>query len=366
MKKIFSLIAALSMTVGLAACSPTASSSSVVSSSSVPQYKDPESLIVQFVPSVSIDTATLTRLKGLEDILTEELKNQGFSSKVKISIGTTNASVVEAMDSGQVHVGFLTGQQYAFTTLTYPGKVEVLLTSVRNAYTIQVDANNNEITNKEALITATRAADYAPINHPTVKVTSYPAMLLVRTEDFNSGRIKTIKDLAGKTVATQNNTSGSGYLYPLFSMNAAGLKFVETGTPNAAIGEVLRKQVSGHQASVIALLNNEVDAVWTFLDARFRPNATIDAWANANPTKNIFQETTVIDLSTPILNDTISAVTSLSPGLKDAIRQAFINAIKTEKGADALKIYNHTGYKITKDSDYDGERAFYKFVQSLG
>jgi phosphonate transport system substrate-binding protein len=355
MKKIFSLIAALFLTVTVAACAPA---EEVV-------VKDPEVLIVQFVPSVSIDSATLTRLKGLEDMLTKELTNQGFESKIRISVGTSNASVVEAMDSGQVHVGFLTGQQYAFTTLTYPGKVEVLLTSVRNAYSIQVDGSGNEISDKTALITATRAAGYNASNHPTVKVTSYPAMLLVRTEDFTSGRIATIKDLAGKTVATQNNTSGSGYLYPLFSMNEAGLKFVETGTPNAANGEVLRKVVGGHQNSVIALMNNEVDAVWTFLDARVRPNATIDAWSTANPTRNIFEDTRVIDLSTAILNDTISAVTTLSPGLKAAIQNAFVNVIATTEGADALRIYNHTGYKKSTDADYEGERQFYKFLQTL-
>jgi phosphonate transport system substrate-binding protein len=354
MKKIFSLIAALFLTVTVAACAPA----EVI-------VKDPEVLIVQFVPSVSIDSATLTRLKGLEDMLTKELTNQGFESKIRISVGTSNASVVEAMDSGQVHVGFLTGQQYAFTTLTYPGKVEVLLTSVRNAYSIQVDANGNEITDKAALIAASRAPGYDASNHPTFKVISYPAMLLVRTEDLTSGRIATINDLAGKTVATQNSTSGSGYLYPLFSMNQAGLKFIETGTPNAANGEVLRKVVGGHQNSVIALLNNEVDAVWTFFDSRVRPNATIDAWSNANPTKNIFEVTRVIDLSTPILNDTISSVTTLSSGLKAAIQNAFINVIATPEGADALKIYNHTGYKKSTDADYDGERAYYTFLQTL-
>jgi phosphonate transport system substrate-binding protein len=354
MKKIFSLIAALFLTVTVAACAPA----EVV-------VKDPEVLIVQFVPSVSIDSATLTRLKGLEDMLTKELTNLGFESKIRISVGTSNASVVEAMDSGQVHVGFLTGQQYAFTTLTYPGKVEVLLTSVRDSYSIQVDASGNEITDKNTLIAATRAAGYNASYNPAVKVTSYPAMLLVRTEDLTSGRIATIKDLAGKTVATQNNNSGSGFLYPSFSMSEAGLKFIDTGTPNAANGEVLRKIVGGHQNSVIALLNNEVDAVWTFLDARVRPNATIDAWSTANPTKNIFEVTRVIDLSTPILNDTISSVTTLSPGLKAAIQNAFINVIATTEGAEALRIYNHTGYKKSTDADYEGERQFYKFLQSL-
>jgi phosphonate transport system substrate-binding protein len=267
------------------------------------------------------------------------------------------------MDAGQVHIGFLTGQQYAFTTLTYPGKVEVLLASVRDAYSAQIDANGNEILDKELIIKNTKVEGYNASYHPTVKATSYPAMLLVRTEDFNSGRITTIKDLAGKTVGTQHNGSGSGYLYPLLPMSEANLKFVDSGTPNAANGEVLRKQPGNHQGSVLALLNKEVDAVWTFFDSRNHASA-YNAWIAANPTKNLFTETTVIDLSTPISNDTISAVTSLSTALKVAIQNAFMNVVKTEEGKAALAIYQHTGYLPRVDSDYQGERDYYTFVQS--
>jgi len=334
----------------------------LVSCSDASVEGDPETLIIQFVPSTSVDSTMLTRLKGLEDMIEAELVKSGFEINVNISIGTSYASVVEAMASGQVHVGFLTAQQYAFTTLEYPGKVEVLLTSVRSAYAAQIDANGNEITDSNVIIANSRAANYNGSLHPTATVSSYFAMLLVRTADFNNG-LNSVSALAGKTVATQNDTSGSGYLYPSFLLHENDLKWV-TGTPNASNGEVRRQVVAGHQSSILSLLNNEVDATFTFFDARTHATA-FDSWKAANPGKNIFEETTVIALTTGIFNDTISSISSLSSGLKAAIQQAFMAVIETEDGYAALQIYNHSGYQVAVDSDYDGERAFYLFLQSL-
>ncbi len=349
MKKLFVLLLIAFFSIGLAGCGQE-------------QQGDPETLIIQFVPSTSVDSTMLTRLKGLEDMLQAELENQGYAINVNISIGTSYASVVEAMASGQVHVGFLTAQQYAFTTLEYPGKVEVLLTSVRSAYNAQIDPNGNAITDPNTIIANSRASGYDGSLHPTVQVSSYYAMLLVRTSDFNNG-LNTVAALAGKTVASQSDTSGSGYLYPSFLLHENNLKWV-TGTPNAANGEVRRQVVGGHQNSVLALLNNEVDATFTFFDARTHATA-YNSWIEANPGKNIFEETTVLALTTGIFNDTISSISSLSPGLKAAIQAAFMAVIQTDDGYAALQIYNHTGYQIAVDSDYDGERAFYLFLQSL-
>jgi len=365
MKNLFrKLLVPVSALALITACATTPStSSSVASSPTGPVYNDPAALIVQFVPSTSIDATMLTRLKNLEGILSNQLKDKGFNTKVNISVGTSYASVVEGMVSGQIHVGFLTSQQYAFTTIEYPGKVEVLLTSVRDAYAAQIDANGNEITDTKVIAANSRLPGYAAQYHPTVKATSYYSMLLVRTADYNNG-LNSLEALAGKVAATQSNGSGSGYQYPAFEVNKAGMKFV-TGTPNAANKEIGRVVVGGHQNSILALLNNEVDAVFTFFDARLHATA-FNSWLAANPGKNIFQETTVVSLTSPIFNDTISGVTSLSPQLREAIKDAFIGAIAIPEGKDALLIYNHSAYKKTVDKDYDGERAFYKFLQALG
>jgi len=326
----------------------------------VTTYNDPNTLVVQFVPSTTIDTAKLTLLQGLEVMLEDSLAAQGYDINVNIGVGTSYASVIEAMVSGQVHVGFLTSQQYAFTTLMFPDEVEVLLTSVRNAYEIQIDNDGNEITDKAALITAANTEGYNAATTSEHKVSSYYSMLLVRTEDYEDYDTEGIAGLAGKNVAVQSVTSGSGYIYPSFLLYQNEMSFV-TDEPNAAEGEVKATTISGHTTAVNALLNGDVDAVFTYFDARYNTN-DFAAWQDAHPELNIFTYTRVVDLTPPIYNDTISALQSLSPGLREAIQQAFIDIIATTEGATALAIYNHTGYLRAIDSDYDSERELYMFL----
>jgi phosphonate transport system substrate-binding protein len=271
------------------------------------------------------------------------------------------------MASGQVHAGFLTAQQYAFTTLEFPGKVDVLLTSVRNAY--QAQLNGTEvITDNQTILDNMNAVGYTAATTPTVKVSSYYSALYVRNAQAAEvtaagGWVNWIK---GKTIATQGTTSGSGFVYPSVLLDEAGLSFVNssTATPNAANNEVGYKVVSGHQNSVLALLNNEVDGVFTFMDARSHATA-YNAWNEANTGKTVIGETKAVALTPAIYNDTISTVTSLSDGLREALGESFIDVVATEAGAEALAIYNHTGYLFANDEDYDGERAVYRFLNPI-
>ncbi len=347
MKKILSLFALFVMAFSFVACNGTSQG-------------DPETLIVMFVPSTTIDTEKLSLLQNLETMLEEELAAAGYEINVNIGVGTSYSSVTEGMASGQIHVGFLTSQQYAYTTLQYPGKVEVLLTSVRNAYEIQIDEDGNEITDLDELIEAANTEGYDAATTADHKVSSYYSMLLVRTEDYADYETAGIEGLAGKNVAVQSETSGSGYIYPSFLLYQNNMSFV-TGTPVAANGEVKATTIGGHTSAVLALLNGEVDGVFTFFDARYVSSA-YEAWAAANPDTNIFEYTKVVALTSPIYNDTISGLTSLSDGLRAAIQDAFINIIATEDGAAALAIYNHTGYLKAVDSAYDSERELYQFL----
>jgi phosphate/phosphite/phosphonate ABC transporter binding protein len=349
-KKLFGLLLIVLIGIGFTACESTTETD-----------EDPTTLYVQFVPSTSIDTAMMTKLITLEGLLEAELLQEGYDININISIGTSYASVIEAMASGQIHVAFLTAQQYAFTTLEYPGKVEVLLTSVRDAYKAQLDATNTIITDKATIIANANSAGYDGTTNSAVKVSSYYSMLLVRAEDYDQYDTEGVAALAGKNVGTQSATSGSGYTYPSFLLSQNNLHFV-TGAANAANGEVQATQLANHQEAVIALLNEEVDAVFTFFDARYNTTGAYNGWQDANPGINIFEATKVVDLTTGIYNDTISGITSLSAGLKAAIQQAFQDVIATPDGLAALTVYNHKGYLVAVDSDYDGERAFYTFM----
>jgi ABC-type phosphate/phosphonate transport system substrate-binding protein len=73
----------------------------------------------------------------------------------------------------------------------------------------------------------------------------------------------------------------------------------------------------------------------------------------------------------PIYNDTISARANLPEATKEAVMNAFEKtaprmATITTEGTGAYylyQIYSHTGYSEAKDSDFDGERAFYQLLR---
>jgi len=341
MKKISALIFPLLLALPVMA---SCASSEVVDT-------DPENIVVRFVPSnqATQDPAMLLKLSGIETLLETMIPGHTFD----LDITTDYEALTEAMVSGQVHVGFLTSQQYAYVTVEEPNKVEVLLSSVRNAYAAQIDAEGNEITDKATILANVNAATYNGELHETAKVTSYYSMLIVKQDST----IQSVADLEGKTVATGSPSSGSGYVYPAVLLNQNGLSFT-TETPGT--DQVQNVQISGgHQAQIMAMVNGQTDAAFAFLDARSGTTA-FDAY-NAVEGQNIYRDLRVVDISNGIYNDTISAVTSLSAELKAAIQTAFMEIIETEFGLQAMSIYNHTGYKVATDADYDGEREVYIF-----
>ncbi|PKK96747.1 MAG: hypothetical protein CVV58_04800 [Tenericutes bacterium HGW-Tenericutes-3] len=257
---------------------------------------------------------------------------------------------MEGMLSGQIDVGFLTAQQYAYLTVDHPGSVNVILTSVRNGLAVQYKSDGTMASDAE--IIAAMNADGYDAALATEKVTSYNSILLVRTADYNAG-FDSLADLAGKTVATQSTTSGSGYVYPAVLLDQNGMQFV-TGTPNAANGDVKAVQVSGHQNGVLAVLNQDADACFVYMDAR-NSSSVLDLYPNA------FSDLKVIALSPAIYNDTISVVSSMPQALQEKIQAAFLDLATTEAGLAAISVYSHTGYKIAVDSDYAGERTVYIF-----
>jgi phosphonate transport system substrate-binding protein len=332
MKKLISVLFLFILTFALVACGGDDAS-------------DPDVIKVQFVPSNTASEIML-RTYVLERLLADEIPGKTF----EISVGTDYNAVVEAMEAGQVHVGFLTAQQYAYVTTERPGTAEVILTSVRAALEVQLLPKADQIA-------AMNAAGYTGQKSTTETVTSYASILVTKTTTYNlvgAGKLNTIADLAGKTVCTQGQTSGAGYVYPAVLLDDNNLKFV-TGTPNAANGEVKAISIGvGYPGAVTALMSGDCDAAFLFQDAR--DNTTLLA---AYP--NLFTDTRVVALSPNIYNDTISVIPTLKDSLKLAIQNAFIKIATTEEGLAAIAVYSHTGYKIAVDADYDGERVVYLF-----
>ena len=55
----------------------------------------------------------------------------------------------------------------------------------------------------------------------------------------------------------------------------------------------------------------------------------------------------------------------MTPELKTALQNAFINIGNTEEGKKVIAIYSHNGYQVASPSDYDNERAAQELIKEL-
>ena len=318
MKQVkYLLVLALTVLIFAAACGNNSSldsnnkSSDSGSDSGKDGYK-PKELTVQFVPSQNADTLE-AKAKPLEKLLSKKL-----DIPVKVSVSTNYNTIVEAMKSKKVDVGFLPPTAY---TLAHDQKAADLLLKAQR-YGVNEDGSNSK-----------------------KLVDDYKSEILVKKD---SG-INSLKDLKGKKIALQDVTSTAGYTFPISTLKE------EAGID--ATKDMKIVNVKGHDQAVISLLNGDVDAAAVFQDAR-----TIVK----KDQPNVFKDTKIIKLTEPIPNDTISVRPDMDKAFQDKLKKAFKDIAKTKEGHKIIsEVYSHEGYTDAKDSDFDIVRKYEKQVQDM-
>lgn len=267
---------------------------------------NPDVLEVQLIPSR--DAAVLDAQRGpLEEILTEEL-----GMDVRVTVATDYNALIEAMASGQVHVGLLATASYVLAK--EEGAAEVILKSLR----YDVDDNGNLLTDQ-------------PL------VDGYKSQLIVGADSGIEG----VEDLAGKRIAISSFTSTSGFVWPANLLADNGID------PESDVTWV---NAGGHDNAVLAVINGDADAAFTFKDAR---TLVVGDYPDVNDRVLFVQDTENIP------NDTIAVIPNLDPDLIEAIQAAFIAISEDpEKIAVMTAIYNHLGYATAEDSEYDIVRTY--------
>ncbi|MFW3621227.1 phosphate/phosphite/phosphonate ABC transporter substrate-binding protein [Staphylococcus caprae] len=311
----FLVVLVLSVVIFAAACGNSSSldnnKKSSDSKSSSDGYK-PKELTVQFVPSQNADKLE-AKAKPLEKLLSDKL-----GIPVKVSVSTNYNTIVEAMKSKKVDVGFLPPTAY---TLAHDQKAADLLLQAQ-----RFGVNNDGSPNKKL-------------------VDDYKSEILVK----KGSKIKSLKDLKGKKIALQDVTSTAGYTFPLATLKK------ETGIN--ATKDMKIVNVKGHDQAVISLLNGDVDAAAVFQDAR-----TIVK----KDQPNVFKDTKILKLTEPIPNDTISVRPDMDKTFQEKLKKAFKEIAKSKKGHKIIsEVYSHEGYTDTKDSNFDIVRKYEKEVQDM-
>jgi phosphonate transport system substrate-binding protein len=311
---MFKKLIGVSMSVALAAgvlagCGNNEEAST--SSGSNGEGAEKKELTVQFVPSQNADTLE-AKAKPLEKLLSDELDRP-----VKVSVSTDYNTIVEAMASKKVDVGFLPPTAYVLAK--DQGAADVILQAQRYGVNDKDGSPTDEL------------------------VDSYKSMFIVKKD---SG-IDSLEDLKGKKIGYQNVTSSAGYVWPAASLMDVGLD---------PLKDVQPVTLKGHDQAVISLLNGDIDAAVTFQDARTIVQKDYE---------DVFDQTKVIHYTEPIPNDTVAVQSDMDKDLRKDIQEAFINVGKNEEGKKIIRdIYTHEGYVKADDSKFEIVREYGEKVKT--
>ncbi|MUT65241.1 phosphate/phosphite/phosphonate ABC transporter substrate-binding protein [Paenibacillus sp. NEAU-GSW1] len=271
----------------------------------------PETLTVQFVPSQNADTLE-AKAKPLEKLLSDKL-----GIEVKVSISTDFNTIIEAMASKKVDVGFLPPTGYVLAK--EKGAAEVILQAQRFGVEDETGAPTDKL------------------------VDFYKSMIIVKKDS----PIQSIADLKGKKIAYQNVTSSAGFVWPAGKLMESQLD---------PLKDVVPVTVKGHDQGVIAVLNGDVDAAAIFQDAR-------NIVSKDYPT--VFEDTRVLTFTEAIPNDTISVRSDMNAEWMAKIQQAFIDIAADAEGHAIIKeIYSHEGYVKSDDSVFAIVREYGEKVKT--
>lgn len=307
-----------------------------------------DELVVYFVPSRD-PAEILEATEPLSEMLKAELSNLGYDfENIKIEVGTSFEAVGEALSSGTAQVGFIPGGTYVL----YDDGVDVALTATR--FGLSHDSEN--------------PADWntAPTENTDNQVKYYRSLVIAGPSEkgqelaakINNGEKLTLDDVQSATWGVSSNTtSPAGYIYPsLWLKENFGISITDLKNKVA---------LDNYATSLSQLASGQIDVMVTYADARLD---YAEQWNSSfGRTASIWDETNVIGVTDGVYNDTISVTkdSSMTPELKEAIQQAFINIGNTEEGQEIISIYSHKGYEIGNNSDYDAEREAQELIKSM-
>ena len=302
-KTFLAAAALVGMAIGLSACGKTQTA----------QTYTPKTLNVQFVPSRNAGKME-AKAKPLAKLLSKQL-----GIPVNVTVATDYNTIVEAMGSKKVDVGFLPPDAYVLAHKQYKSKV--LLQALRYDYKGDTEELDNHLTDH------------------------YRSQVIVRKD---SG-INSIKDLKGKKIAVQDTTSTGGYVFPAVELLKHGININKDGIKTV--------QVKGHDQGVLSVLNKNTDAAFVFQGAprlvqKDDPQALSDV--------------KVIYTTKNIPNDTVTIRNDMSEKWQKKIAKALKDVAKTKQGHQIISnLYTHEGYVDSKYSNFDVIRDYDKTAEQL-
>lgn len=361
MKKLLTVLLAVLMVFGLAACNNGGSNNG----GNTADDKTIDTLTISFVPSKDADVI-LTAAEPLKELLKAKLAEKGYTvNNVDISVGTDYSASGEGMISGSIDIGFLPASTYV---LYQPDGVNLLVEALR--YGVG-DATGKVIDPKEGI----DPWNAGITTDSTDMATGYASLIYVNIatekgadlyEKAQAGTL-TWDDVNSATWYVCSSTSSAGYVYPSLWLNN---NFGEgVGSTKKTVADLANVVPDGSYANMMnALLTDQVQVTVGYADVRKDAASTENfeaAYADeiaAGTYENVWDIIKVIAVSDYIMNDTIcvadeSVDPKMTPEFVKALQDSFIELGQTPEGLACVEPYSHKGYQIGQDSDYDSTRA---------
>lgn len=266
-------------------------------------YK-PRVLRMGFVPSENVQEV----MRNAQPIVTMMRKELGMD--VVPFVATDYTGVIEAMRAGRLDVAFFAPGAYMLAERQ--AKAKVILKVVREG-----------------------------------KAYFYSAIITHK----DSG-IKSLKDLRGKTFAFVDPASLSGSLYPRMML------LNERLNPERDFKRVI--YAGGHDATVLAVLNRQVDAGATFANDN---TGRYGAWHEFLKDPKKVSQIRVVAFSKPMPSDNFAVSKDLDPAIVSRVRHALLKISSDPTGrAQLKKIYHIDGFTSATAADYAPVREVFERV----
>ncbi len=270
---------------------------------------EPEVLKVQFVPTRAENTVD-AKSKPLEDLLSEEL-----GIPVELSVSTDYSTIIEAMSSKQVDLGIMPPNAYVLA------KERDAAVAVLQSELYDVEQPGGKTTDE--------------------KVSSFRGQIIYKSDSGING----YEDLVGKTIASQDVVSASGYVFPVAEMIKKDIDVDR---------DIQFVTINGIDNAIMAVINGDADAAFSFEDGR---NLLVGDYPN------IFEDLDSFFTEERVPNDAIAVRPDMSEEWVEKIREAFIAIGESEEGlAIVNELYGHVGYAPADDSSYDIIREYGELV----
>ncbi len=166
------------------------------------------------------------------------------------------------------------------------------------------------------------------------------------------GPIQKLEDIAGKKFAYVDSASLSGYVLPANLFRERGIKLGET---------IFARR---HDNVITMVYNRQVDAGATFYSPPAEGLAQDARRLVRTQYPDIEEKVKIIELTAEVPIEPMVFRKGMPEKMKTAVINALLQFIETDEGRETFRaLYEVTGLREAKDSDYDGVRKMIKKLE---